>query len=147
MPEGFELDSEIGGELNDLAKELNLSQKDAQRLADLGVKQASKMADQPAKAVAEARVEWKNQSQNDKEFGGANMDKNMATAKRAMDSLGTPELKNLLNESGLGNHPEVIRVFYRAGKAMSEDTMVTGASGNSPKSVSAADRLYGNNNN
>ena len=33
----------------------------------------------------------------------------------------------MLNESGLGNHPEVIRLFYRTGKAMSEDSLIVGA--------------------
>ena len=41
--------------------------------------------------------------------------------------FGTPELRDVLNMTGLGNHPEIIRAFYRAGKAISEDAFVSGS--------------------
>ena len=46
----------------------------------------------------------------------------------------------VLEESGLGNHPEVIRVFYRAGKAISEDRFVAGQAGKTNQGD--ARRLY-----
>lgn len=146
MPEGVQLNEELAGELKTLAKELNLSQENAQRLADLGAKQAAKLAEQPAHILAEARAEWEKQTRNDKEFGGQALDANLATAKKALDAYGSPELKTLLRESALGNHPDVIRLFYRVGKAMSEDTMVRGQSGTQPKAKSRAEVLYGDNN-
>lgn len=146
MPEGVEIQGEALEEFKTLAKELNLSQKDAQRLADLGAKQASRLAEQPSQILAEARVEWEKQARNDKEFGGQAVEANLATAKKALDAYGTPELKTLLRESALGNHPDVIRLFYRVGKAMSEDSMVRGGSGTQAKAMSAAERLYGDNN-
>jgi hypothetical protein len=68
-------------------------------------------------------------------------------AKKALDAFGTAELRSLLNESGLGNHPEVIRFMFRAGKAISEDSMVTGNKGEArpagPRSFNdLADALY-----
>lgn len=125
-PEGVELDVELTGELKTLAKELNLSQADAQRVADLGAKLAEKFAGQQTEVLAQARTEWTEQSRADKEFGGDKIDANLAVAKRALDTFGTPELRQLLNESGLGSHPEIIRAFYRAGKTISEDSLVTG---------------------
>lgn len=144
MPEGVELDKEASDELKTIAKELNLSQKDAQRLADLGVKQAAKFADQPAQILKEAQEEWTKQSRADEEFGGAKLDENLATARKALETYGNDSLKTLLRESGLGNHPEVLRFMYRAGKAISEDTIVTGkGGGDKSQSKSAADVLYG----
>lgn len=143
-PEGVELDTEVTGELKTLAKELNLSQKDAQRLADLGLKQASKFSEQPNKIVADAKIEWEKQTQNDEEIGGRKLAENLSVAKKAMNAYGSDNLKTLLNESGLGNHPDVIRFMYRAGKAISEDTIVRGAGNDTPKPKSAADMLYGN---
>jgi hypothetical protein len=78
--------------------------------------------------MSKARDDWRQQATTDKEFGGDQLNANLAVAKKAMDAFGTPELTKLLNESGLGNHPEVIRVFYRAGKAISEDGFVSGQS-------------------
>jgi hypothetical protein len=68
-------------------------------------------------------------------------------AKKALDAFGTTELRSLLNESGLGNHPEVIRFMFRAGKAISEDSMVTGTKGEAksagPRSFNdLADAMY-----
>jgi hypothetical protein len=61
-----------------------------------------------------------------------------------MDAFATPELRTLLNESGLGNHPEIIRAFYRAGKAISEDGFVAG--GHKATDKGDAKRLYPNSN-
>lgn len=144
MPEGVELDKEVSDELKTLAKELNLSQKDTQRLADLGVKQATKFAAQPTEVLAQAKIEWEKQTQNDQEVGGRKLAENLSVAKKALDAYGGEPLKAILNESGLGNHPEVIRFMYRAGKAISEDTIVRGAGNDTPKPKSAADMLYGN---
>ena len=45
-------------------------------------------------------------------------------ARKAVEQFGTPELRTLLDESGLGSHPEVVRFFYRAGKAIGDDNFV-----------------------
>ena len=72
----------------------------------------------------------------DKEFGGEKLDENLAIAKTALDKFATPEFTKLLNDTGLGNHPEVLRVFVRAGKAISPDSVIPGKAAPSP-----ADRL------
>jgi hypothetical protein len=142
MPEGVELDAEIGGEFKTLAKELNLSQDAAQKFADLGAKQAQKFAQAQADAMAQARQTWAEEARADKEFGGDKFDENLAHAKKAMDTFGSDELRRLLNETGLGNHPEVLRVFVKAGKAISEDRFVPGERARSTQTT--AQRLYGN---
>jgi hypothetical protein len=37
-----------------------------------------------------------------------------------------------LNDTGLGNHPEVLRVFVRAGKAISQDSVIPGKEAPAP---------------
>ena len=65
--------------------------------------------------------------------------------KKALDKFGSPELQQVLTKSGLGNHPAVIRLLLRAGKAISEDTIIGGdAPSNAAKSH--ADVLYPDNN-
>lgn len=68
--------------------------------------------------------EWSAQSKADKEFGGDRFDANLAIAKKSMLAFASPALVELLNTTGLGNHPEVIRMFYKSGLAISEDQMV-----------------------
>ena len=86
---------------------------------------------------------WVDAAQADTEIGGPNLAQNVAVAKKAMDKFGTPELSKLLDETGLGNHPEIVRAFYRAGKAISEDRFV-GGGGPGFGSVDPAKRLFPN---
>lgn len=123
MPDGVELDSAAADEFKAIAKELKLDQASAQKVADVGAKMAQRQVEQHTKLVET----WVEQVKVDKEIGGDKLQENLAVAKRALDTFGTPELRDVLNMSGLGNHPEVIRAFYKAGKAISEDRFVQGA--------------------
>lgn len=140
-PEGTVVDETIQDAFKTAAKEAGLTQAQAQHLTDMGgLMRAKVMADHQA-AQAQVYTDWAEQSRSDKEFGGAKMDENLAIASKAINAFATPELKALLDSTGIGNHPEMIRAFYRAGKAMSEDNLVPGGKGPAATS-SLADRLY-----
>jgi hypothetical protein len=128
-PEGIALDPEVTGEFKELAKELKLPQAKAQKVADLGVKLAAKWQSDQQNAMATTIAGWAEETRADKELGGEKLGENLAVAKRALDTFGSPELKKLLNESGLGNHPELIRMLHKAGKTISEDKFVGGKGG------------------
>lgn len=136
-PEGTQFDDAVIGAFSEVAKELNLPQDQAQKVLD---KMAPVIAARQAEQFQAARTEWAEAAKTDKEFGGEKLTENLGTAKKALDALATPELRTLLEESGLGNHPEVIRVFYRAGKAISEDRFVAGQAGKTNQGD--ARRLY-----
>ena len=125
-----ELDPEVLTAFGDVAKELNLSQKAAQKVLD---KVAPVVQAKQAKALEDAKAGWVNDSQSDEEFGGENFDANLKTAKSALDTFGNDALKSLLVETGFGNHPEIIRFMYRAGKAISEDSYVGNSEGANPR--------------
>lgn len=142
-PEGQQFDTTFLKTFEETARELNLSQDNAQKIID---KLSPVLQQTQMERIEAVRNEWADTAKVDKEFGGDKLNENLAVAKQALDKFGTPELKQLMNESGLGNHPEVVRFFYRAGKAISEDTVVTGNKGNSsgaPKTFNDfADKLY-----
>lgn len=139
-PEGRVFDDAILDAYSEVAKELNMSQEDAQKVLD---KVAPVMQARQQEQIEAIREQWADATRSDKEIGGDKLDTSLATAKKALDAFGSPELKSLLNEAGLGNNPEVIRFMYRAGKAISEDRMVTGQQApGSDKSL--ADKLYSN---
>lgn len=139
-PEGVELDKDAVSEFTTLAKELKLSGEHAQKLADIAVKMQQRHAEAHANTVRE----WEAASRADKEFGGDAFDTNVAVARKAIDAFGSAELKNLLNSTGLGNHPEVLRAFYKAGKAISETSFVS-SGGRAPTGVrDPAKSLYPN---
>lgn len=142
VPEGYAL-GEIGEQFKSVAKELGLTQEQAQKLIDLDVKRANAQTE----AVHRATAEWQAASKADKEFGGEALEQNVGVAQKALNTFGTDALKTLLQQTGLANHPEVIRLLYRTGKAISEDRFVgKGEGGNSEGSdltTRAANQLYG----
>lgn len=138
-----QLDGAVVESFSELARELNLPQDAAQKVLD---KMAPVIQAQQMDRIEAARTQWLEDAKLDKEFGGEKLQENLSMAKKALDAFATPELRVLLNESGLGNHPEVIRVFVRAGKAISEDRLVTGAQGAQTNGTSDPKRLYPNSN-
>lgn len=124
QPEGQQFDAEVLNAYSEVAKELQLSQEAAQKVLD---KVAPVMHQRQLQHIERVRTEWVDASKSDKEFGGDKLPENLSVAKKALDKFGTPELRKLLDDTGLGNHPEIIRAFYRAGKGISEDAFVVGS--------------------
>ncbi len=58
---------------------------------------------------------WAHATKADPEIGGRNLAQSLQDARYGLDRFGDPELYDYLDDSGLGNHPEVIRMFKRAG--------------------------------
>ena len=145
--EEYQADSQVIDAFKDAAKDLNLSNEAAQKLVD---KMAPQIAQRQIEQIQAVQQEWAATARADQEFGGEKLAENLSVAKKALDMFGTPELSALLNQSGLGNHPEVIRLMYRAGKAISADSYVgpsqgSGAAKSQPKDMAGfANALYSN---
>ncbi|ENN8375158.1 peptidase [Providencia rettgeri] len=136
--EGQELDKEAIAAFEPVARELGLSNEQAQKIVDVyGSTIMPQIMKQQNEAWQQQTIEWAETIKADKELGSV---ESIGNAQKAMDQFGTPELKQYLNDSGLGNHPELFRIFSRIGKAMSEDGFVSGSSENAR---SAADVLFG----
>ena len=128
--ESEELDPDVVNAFGEVAKELDLPQEAAQKVLD---KVAPVIQEKQAKAMEQAKIDWANDSQSDEEFGGENLSSNLDIAKKSLEAFGSDALKSLLAETGFGNHPEIIRFMYRAGKAISEDSYVGNSQGASAK--------------
>jgi len=121
MPDGVELDAALLTEASPLFKELGLNQEQAQKLVDFQAKQVQASSQSQVDTFNQLMNDWQEKSQNDKEFGGDKFEENVAVARSAIARFGTPELKQLLEEHGVGNHPEVIRFMVKVGKLTAED--------------------------
>lgn len=133
------------GSFAEVAKTLNLSQDGAQSILDkvAPVIQAQQQASLEAfyADIGGMPSTWEATVKADKEIGGAKLAENLALATKARD-LGGPEFVKVLDKTGLGNHPAVIRTFMRLGKALSEENFVSAGTSTSG-TRSQADRLYG----
>jgi hypothetical protein len=128
MPDGF------FETFNPIAKEFNLSQEGAQKLFDrLATDLQPKMIAAQQEKWEGVKTAWAEATKVDKEIGGTAYDANVAIAQRALNTFSTPELKQALSDYGMGNHPEMVRLMLRIGKAMREDSVIQadGSSGDS----------------
>lgn len=122
VPDGAEpLDEGVVTAFGEAAKQANLSQQAAQGLLD---KMTPALAEARQSQMQRFTEEWAKASMSDEEFGGEKLEENLAVAKRAYQRLAPPELRELLRDAGLEAHPDMIRTFYRAGRALSDDRFV-----------------------
>lgn len=121
LPEGMELDNASLEQAIPVFKDLGLSQEQAQKLVSLRAEQIK--ADMQSQEENQKKLlgEWQKQTESDPEYGGDKFKGSVEAAHLAIDKLATPEFTKLLNDTGLGNHPEVFRIMFRIGKLMQED--------------------------
>ena len=124
-PENTKLDPAVLETFSTKARELNLSQEKAQALLDWYAKEiVPNTVAQQQEQWTNTLNGWKESAKTDKEFGGDKFDANIALAQRALNTFATPELGKYVVDSGLGNHPEFIRLMVRVGQSMSEDKFI-----------------------
>ena len=113
VPEDLAVDEELTGRFREQAHKLGLLPRQVQGLYAwfMGEQaQGGETAGQAMEAAgAELRREW-----------GAAYGRNLDAARRAGRLLGGEALLKHLEESGIGNDPQVIRAFARAGRLLAE---------------------------
>ena len=136
MPDGISMDKDLLAEVTPLFRDARLSPAQAQVVAD------AYMANQ-TKAIEAHNTQvkaWAAEAKADKEFGGAKFAENMGAARKAFTEFGSERALQIFDTYGLGNNPEVLRMFVRIGKAMGEGGTILGGDGGGR--VSAARDMY-----
>ncbi len=109
-----------------LAKDLDLTQEQAQKIVDAQAKSAQEFVDKQYETFANIKEGWADEVKADKEIGGADYQEKVSDAVKALGRFGSDGLRTLLEETGIGNHPEMVRLFYTISKEIKEDTFVEG---------------------
>lgn len=135
MPEGIDLDEDSANEFKAIAKELKLPKDAAQKVVDLAAKREQARAEAFVKQVKD----WGEAVKADKELGAP---ENLAACRKTIETFGTPELRTMLETSGMGNHPEVVRFVTVISKALSEDKFIAGRDGGNAQPRSLEERMY-----
>lgn len=138
LPEGMALNADAVKEFTALAKDLNLPQDKAQKLVDLQTKIIAKEQQENFASFEKLKADWLDQS---KKAFGADYEKEFSVASKGIERFGPPDLKKLLNETGVGNHPAFIKFANAIGKALMEDKFVEGEQRQPAKST--AELFYG----
>jgi hypothetical protein len=126
VPEGITLNPELLGEFKGIAQGLGLKQEQAQQLTDLGVKLTNGLLAQQAQALATQKTTWLNETKADAEIGGDKFAASMDSAARAVKQFVPDDLKALFDQTGIGNHPALVKAFVKIGAMLKEDGVVTG---------------------
>lgn len=124
MPENSLLDPSTIEKISTYAKEKGLSNEAAQELLERENQAVASYHEAQMENVKKIQGNWLKECEADKEIGGAEFKKNAELAKRVVDRFASEEFKKALNESGFGNHPELVRTFMRIGREMGEDVLI-----------------------
>ena len=153
LPEGFEYDKAIGDSFLGILNEAKIGKETAQKLFDLYQSQNVKMLEALKAAdeergkkfeadLAQEKADWLKQCEADKEYGGQNWEAAQAVIDRGCKQLATPEAVKLMQSYNLNTHPEIVRMFYRAGKLVGEDNSQMSGTGGS-KATDPAMAIFG----
>lgn len=129
-------------EVKALAKEYKISKEAAQKILDQRLTVSEKLKQEQSEGLKAAMKSWYDQSHSDPEIGGEKLAKTIEYAKIAVKSA-NPKLLQVLESSGLGNHPEILRTMAWFGKQMEGDKFQTPGSNPAPKEMDAKYVMYG----
>jgi len=127
LPEGYSLSDDFV----EYAKTQQLTQEQAQSVLERSIASEkdsiAAFEAQQAEDLQALKQGWLDETMADKELGGDNQKEVLAGAKQVVDQFGSKGLNALFDQSGLGNHPEMIRLLHSISKVVSEDTFINGS--------------------
>lgn len=150
LPEGMALDADLLGEATPVFKEIGLTNEAANKLmpfaAKLLEKSRTSFETQMLEAGSAQRKAWLDEAKSAEDIGGPKWDATLGVAAKGLDAMGFKagtQFRALLNDSGLGNHPDMIRAFAKLGELAGEEGDFARADAGAP--VDALSEMYPNN--
>lgn len=116
LPDGMELDADLASVLKKTVKDAEA----AQSLADAYAAAQERAATKLREGWQEQQRKWEEEIRSDRDF-----EANAHEAAAAMRQFGSPELREFLNTTGFGAHPQMFQLFVAVGKALSENSVAT----------------------
>lgn len=145
LPEHSFITEEHLEKIKTLAKEENLTQEQAQKRIEADNDLiASFLTDEKTRKVQIdlAADEWRKQAESDKEIGGERLKETVALATLAVNKLGSPKFKEMIETWRYGDNPEFLRFASKVGKLLKEDSFERGKTAPIPRDVRPADKMY-----
>ncbi len=141
LPENSPLDPQTWTAFKQMARAVNLPAQALEQWRALEEARLQQAAQLQADQQLQTLEAWAHQTQDE---WGASWQEEVSKAVRAADLFGGPELRQLLEETGLGNHPVIVRTFHAVAQRMSEDVTPGGVpAAQTDKTFTQA--LYGKN--
>lgn len=140
IPDGVTADLPAFESFKKTAGELGLTAEQAQALVNTVAPNIAQALQAPMRQWTELQESWIGEWKADKEIGGANFERNIGYAAKAIDKFGSPGLREVMAFTGVGNNPEFGRFMIRVGIALSEGSYVAGQPAGQQRST--AEKMY-----
>lgn len=131
VPEGAVVDEKQMTAFKEILTDEKLSPQDrGNKLIEIHANALKAAVEGPVTTWMNLQTEWQAKVKADPETGGPNFAANEVTIGKFIDEIGGKEAKAMREAfvfTGAGNHPELVRLMLRAGKALTEGSMVSGA--------------------
>ena len=136
VPEGTTLDEQTATEFKGLAKELDLTQEQAQKLLDFGGEKLRARIEAPYKLWAKTQADWQAEVKADPEIGGTKLEQSIKDAALVFvpgesnpfvkSAAEAQALRDALNMTGAGNNPAMVKFFVKIGALLKEPGPLSG---------------------
>lgn len=144
LPEGLPFNEKEFGDFSKTFIEQGIKPEQAQVLVDTFAKAELARLHSVAESIKAEQKAWDLKVRNDKELAGEDgkgLDVTARAGRAAMQKFATPELRSLLDSSGLSGHPEMLRLMSRVGKTLKEDSTATSTTAGSGKQLTERQKL------
>lgn len=145
--EGVEIDTALVDKLSPVLKDLKIDQEGFQKLVDVFAPHMAEQVEAQRKASLESFNEIKEgwRTDTNKELG-ANAKEKLGLAASFIDRMAesqehADQIREVLDETGVGNHVAVVKLLIKAGKAISEDSF-PGSKGKTQPSGPDLSKIY-----
>ena len=132
LGEGVEFDTTLFETMTPVLEEMGATQEQVNKLAEAYLGHVKTAADIHGKKMIEKYEEikdgWKKEATEEL---GANMKQDLVQTGNALKQFGSEKLIELFNETGIGNHVEVVKMLSKVGKHFTEDNFEDGESSGS----------------
>ena len=144
LPEGLTVDDALFGEAKSIFAEAGVKPSEAPKLLGVFEKALKAQAEAQQAAFQTMNETWKTEALALPEFSGAKREASQALIAKVIDEFGGDEVREVLNATGAGNNPALVRMVLKIGEALSEGRPArTGQPANSGGKKSYADAVYG----
>ena len=145
LPEGFDPTSPHAASFVELMNSEVAPAERANQLLSLFAKYQGDSAEAAQAAAQETwdtvQKQWQDEARALPDIGGAQLNATLSTLKQGLTNVGAgDEFFKIMDQTGAGNNPQVIRVLHSLTKGLVEKQPNTGSVSNPPKSQ--AERLF-----
>lgn len=140
--DGSLLDAAEAEKIVSFSKEHGLSPAQAQAIYNRENAALTALDQDVVKQYEERRNGWIEAGKKDPVLGGEHYAQNVQAAHLMFEKFSTPEFTQLLKDTGFGDHPELLKVFFNIHQAHKDDVLVR--QGESPTALKdTKDVMYG----